>query len=161
MSAILEPEIETPSKRAELTQEPRARRSHEYYSPERKAEVLALLDANNGNVWRTAQDSGIAHTTIQYWESNREQFDDLRKQKIQDLDSILDKTVHKYINSIYSHDLDQTPLNQKAQAFGIVFDKLQLTRAQPTTISANVNIESLTITLQQVIAEITSTDSDS
>jgi hypothetical protein len=38
-------------------------------------------------------------------------------------------------------------------------DKMQLLRSQPTQITANVNIESLTITLQQVIAEITSADS--
>jgi hypothetical protein len=146
---------------AELTQERPERRPHEYYSPERKAEVLALLDANEGNIWRTAQEANIAHTTIQYWESNRERFDDLRKQKKEDLDSILDKTVHKYINSIFSHDLEETPLNQKAQAFGIVFDKLQISRSLPTSITQHQNSESLTIVLQQVLNEITSTDTDS
>jgi hypothetical protein len=146
---------------AELTQERPERRPHEYYSPERKAEVLALLDANNGNVLRTANEVGINHSLLQYWIENRDKYANLRQQKKEDLDSILDKTVHKYINSIFSHDLEETPLNQKAQAFGIVFDKLQISRSLPTSITQHQNSESLTIVLQQVLNEITSTDTDS
>ncbi len=146
---------------AELTVERPERRPHEYYSPERKAEVLALLDANNGNVLRTANEVGINHSLLQYWIENRDKYANLRQQKKEDLDSILDKTVHKYINSIFSHDLEETPLNQKAQAFGIVFDKLQISRSLPTSITQHQNSESLTIVLQQVLNEITLTDTDS
>ncbi len=144
MSAVATPE---------LTSNTSERQPHEYYSPERKAEVLALLDANGGNILRTANEVGISHSLLQYWEANKDKYAYLRQQKSKSLDSILDKTVHKYINSIYSHDLEDTPLNQKAQAFGIVFDKLQLVRNLPTSINATLDSDSLVSLLESSLAD--------
>lgn len=37
------------------------------YSDEDKASVLAVLAANNGNIKRTARETGIAEGTVRYW----------------------------------------------------------------------------------------------
>jgi transposase-like protein len=150
MSALLEPE---------LTQEQSERGAYTDYSIERKAEILALVEANGGNLKRTADQTGIQYSTLQYWQANKQRFNELRQQKELDLASKFESNAHLLVNSISEHDLSTASLSQKATAAGIMVDKMQLLRSQPTQITANVNIDSLTVTLQQVIAEITSTDS--
>jgi hypothetical protein len=139
---------------AELTQERPERRPHEYYSPERKAEILSLLDANNGNTLKTANQSGISHTTIQYWELNRHRFDELRQEKQADLASRMENAAN------YALDLAQTKAPDASYAqlmtgAAIAIDKMQLLRNQPTSITQHVNSESLTVVLAQVLNEIT------
>jgi len=160
MSAAVATPIETQPESAQLTQDrPEGLRPYADYSIERKAEVLALVEANAGNIDRTARETGIPHQTIRFWQANKQRFSNLQTQKQIDLSDIAEANARLLGQSIANHDLEQAPLGQKATAFGIMVDKMQLLRSQPTQITANVNIESLTITLQQVIAEITSADS--
>ena len=129
---------------AELTIQPVRPTTYNSYSRERKAEVLALVKANGGNVLRTADETGIPEPTICYWMRNAERFSEFQEQSETELAVKLDASVHKLINSIYDHDLDSAPLNHKSTAFGIVFDKLQLLRGQPTSITENAIGDSLT-----------------
>ena len=140
---------------AELTQERFERGAYTDYSPERKAEILALLDANGGNVTRTANEAGIQYSTLQYWQANKERFNEFRQQKELDLASKFESNAHLLVNSISEHDLSTASLSQKATAAGIMVDKMQLLRNQPTSITQHVNSESLTVVLQQVLNEIT------
>jgi transposase-like protein len=157
MSAAIEPELLAPQTPVN-TSRPKVYRD---YSPEFKAEVLAAVNANAGNVLRTANEYSIDESVIRRWLPQAERYRQLSDQKIIDLAQKAENNAHLLADSIYNHDLDTASLSQKATAMGIMVDKMQLLRSQPTQITANVNIESLTITLQQVIAEITSTDSDS
>jgi hypothetical protein len=42
-----------------------------HYSDEDRAEALAVLDANAGNLKRTARDLGIPRATLQEWAGGR------------------------------------------------------------------------------------------
>src|SRR6185369_5422822 len=137
---------------AELTQERGNLRPYADYSLERKAEVLALVQANGGNIDRTAKETGIPHQTIRFWFANSHRFSNLQIQKELDLASKSESNAHLLANSIASHNLDEASLSQKATAFGIMVDKMQLLRGQPTSINEHVNSENLTVILQSVLA---------
>ena len=126
------------------------------YSTERKAEVLALVIANNGNVQKTAIETGIPEQTLVYWVKNADRYHEIRSEKELELAAKLDITAHKLANSIYDHDLDTATLPAKATAFGIVFDKLQLLRGQPTSITENAG-DALT-SLKHLNKQLTGTD---
>jgi len=152
----------------ELTQErPANLRPYADYSIERKAEVLALVEANDGNIDRTARDTGIAHQTIRFWYANKDRFSNVQSRKQVELAHLAESNAYLLGNSIASHDLDSASLSQKASAFGIMVDKMQLLRNQPTSITQTQNSDNLTIILQNVLSElgqtidITSVDTDS
>jgi transposase-like protein len=138
---------------AELTQERTNLRPYADYSIERKAEVLALIEANNGNIDQTARETGIPHQTIRFWFANKQRFSNVQTRKLKDLDIKLDRNVHKLLDSIEDHDLETSSLSQKASAFGIVFDKLQLVRNLPTSINATLDSDSLVSLLESSLSE--------
>ena len=123
------------------------------YSLDRKTEVLALVAANGGNVQQTSRETGIPHQTIRFWLANEDRFSEFQSEKLASLDSKLDKTVNRYLDSIYDHDLSNTPLNHKATAFGVVFDKLQLVRGLPTSITETVERHDVAIILQSALSQ--------
>lgn len=125
--------------------------AYQDYSLQRKAEVIALVDANGGNVLQTARDTGIPHQTIRHWMIDRNRYSEFEEQSRGNLDVKMDKTVHRLINSIYDHDLDNASLAAKATAFGVVFDKLQLLRGQPTSITETVESGDVIVILAQAI----------
>ena len=136
---------------AELTQERFERGAYTDYSPERKAEVLALLDANGGNITRTANEAGIQYSTLQYWQANKDRFNEFRQQKELDLASKFESNAHLLVNSISEHDLSTASLSQKATAAGIMVDKMQLLRGLPTSISESVERIELVSILQSAL----------
>lgn len=144
---------------AELVLERPQPRIYRDYSPEFKAEVLAAVNANNGNVLRTANEYDIDESVIRLWLRNPDRYRTLSDQKQLDLAQKAESNAHMLTDSIAQHDLSTASLSQKATAFGIMVDKMQLLRSQPTSIVQNVNSENLTIVLQQVLNEITSTES--
>lgn len=129
------------------------REPHTYYPPEQKAHVLALLDANNGNVLRTAEQTGINRSTIQYWIANESRYANLQQQKVIDLAAKAELNANLLADSIHSHDLDSASLSQKATAFGIMVDKMQLLRGQPTSITETVEKHDLTVILQSALSD--------
>jgi transposase-like protein len=136
----------------EAVEQPRAVRPYQDYSVERKAEVLALVQANAGNVLQTARETGIPHQTIRLWLETPERFSSLQNKTHAELDTKLNRTVHKLIDSIEEHDLETATLAAKSTAFGVVFDKLQLLRGQPTAIQANVDRQELVVILQGALS---------
>jgi transposase-like protein len=134
------------------------------YSREQKAEVLAILEANSGNLKRTAAETGIDHSTIRYWYENRDRFRELQPQKIIDLASKAESNAHLLADSIATHDLDTASLSQKATAYGVMIDKMQLLRGLPTSITETVERQDMTIILQSALSDaidVTPTDTDS
>ncbi len=129
-------------------------RPYQDYSIARKAEVIELVNLNGGNVLQTARETGIPHQTIRVWLQTPDRFTELQNRTQKELDVKLNKTVHKLIDSISDHDLTDVPLSQKSTAFGIVFDKLQLLRGQPTSITENIERQELTLVLNDALADV-------
>ncbi len=146
--------IETQPESAQLTQDrPEGLRPYADYSIERKAEVLALVEANAGNIDRTARETGIPHQTIRFWQANKQRFSNLQTQKQLDLSDIAEANARLLGQSIANHDLEQAPLGQKATAFGIMVDKMQLLRNLPTLINATLDSDSLVSLLESSLAD--------
>lgn len=129
-------------------------RAYQDYSAERKAEVLALITAHGGNVAQVANLTGIAHQTIRRWVAAADRYSTLQTEKQIDLAQKLENNAHKLANSIGEHDLSIVPLASKATALGIMVDKMQLLRGEPTSITANVDRQELSVTLYSALGEL-------
>src|SRR5258705_3268068 len=85
------------------------------YSRDYKAEVLALVVANGGNVQQTARETGIPHQTIRSWlESNR--YSDFQSQKQLDLAQKHENNLHRLADSVTNTDLETVSFMQKVTA---------------------------------------------
>jgi len=134
------------------------------YSLEQKAEVLALFDANEGNLKRTASETGIDPATLRYWIRNRDKYKQIQPQKIIDLATKSELNAHLLADSIANHDLENATLASKATAYGIMIDKMQLLRGLPTSITESVERQELTVILESALAaaiDVTPTPDDS
>lgn len=131
--------------------ESRALTGYQDYSPERKAEVIALVDANNGNVKQTALDTGIAHQTIRYWLTQADRYSQFQNAKRGDLGDKMEFLAHNLADSIAEHDLSIVSLAHKATAMGIVIDKMQLLRGLPTAISGSAQTDEERNTAKQAL----------
>lgn len=130
-------------------------RAYADYSAERKAEILALVTAHGGNVAQVARLTQIPHQTIRRWVEASDRYSALQTEKQIDLAQKLENNAHKLANSIADHDLSIVPLASKATALGIMVDKMQLLRGEPTSITANVERQELTVTLRSALSELT------
>lgn len=111
------------------------------YSDDQKAEVLAILKANGGNINRTARETGVPYTTVQSWSHNRklgEAVIAMGQEKEAALDTLFEQWIRKMIG-IASSDgmlsqLGPREFQALATSIGIGTDKLQLLRGKPTDI---------------------------
>jgi transposase-like protein len=111
------------------------------YSAEFKAEVLAALKSNNGNVYGTAKEYDVPESTLVAWVEQEARYRDLRDNKLRDLATKHELNLHRLADSVSEHDLTNVPLVQKATAIGILTDKMLLLRGQPTSIVAALSSE--------------------
>jgi transposase-like protein len=112
--------------------------SKRQYSDSLKAESLAALDANGGNVRATAATLGIPHKTLDDWANERgvnEEVAELRTGKREDLADRLEALAHTLLDSVAGkiHDAN---LSNVSVSMGIAIDKMRLLREQPTSITA-------------------------
>ena len=107
------------------------------YSDEEKAEVLAALKVNGGNIKLTTIETGVPWATIKQWSvglyihptviaSNAE--------KLEALDKRLENLSHQLCGAIPGK-MDEATLQQTAVSLGILIDKMRLLREQSTSIS--------------------------
>lgn len=104
------------------------------YSDVDKATALAVLDANGGNVKKTATDTGIPRTTIERWTKGQAvnpDVTDLRHEKKGELADRLREIAHKLIDSVDTKIPDAN-LQQVFTALGITIEKMQLLSGEPT-----------------------------
>ena len=130
------------------------------YSLDRKAEVLALVKANNGNVLRTAQETGIHHATIQYWQANEDRFAQIQQQKQADLAQECEDDARYYF-ALARSKAPGAPYNHLMTGAAIATDKMQLLRGLPTAITESVERTDMTVILQSALSDtidITPTD---
>ena len=136
------------------TLQARAVIGYQDYSADRKAEVLALVKANGGNVARVAKELNIAHQTIFNWLKQADRYSHLERQKQSDLALKLENNAHMLADSIGDHDLTIVPLASKATALGIMVDKMQLLRGQPTSINVSLDREDLSSFLDATLSDV-------
>lgn len=103
------------------------------FSDNDKAAALAALDANGGNVLRTAKQLNVPRSTLQEWANGRVSHDvpELRQQKRQDLHSLFMDEIYA-IAELLPTKRHEATYSQLATAAGIFTDKVQLLTGKAT-----------------------------
>jgi transposase-like protein len=138
--------------------------SRRKYSDVEKAEAIAAVKSNNGNIFRTSQELNIPWTTLADWVKGEHGINpgvtELREQKEEELATICERVARKYLEqaenpwAIYA-----TPGNQAMMTAAVAIDKNRLLLGQPTSISADVS--TVQVTLARRISKIASKTSES
>lgn len=116
---------------------PATKRPKRKYTEAFKAKALAALDANGGNVWRTAKEVGIPTTTLERWAKDQDAVPpDVREEKRKELAAELEGFVIGLCN-LRAKSLEGLNVRDTAVAIGIGVDKLLLLKGQPNQISRN------------------------
>jgi hypothetical protein len=110
------------------------------YSEDEKAEILAVLDANEGNRKRTARQLKVPRTTIITWENKpmSENLDSLRHQKKRELADKIDEVVWQIVTAM-PEKIEKAGLKDSAIAMGTGIDKSNLLRGDPTSITGSAD----------------------
>ncbi len=135
-------------------------RSSQYrdYPTDLKAAVIKAIEANNGNVLATAKLFGIPQDTAYYWWKTSDRYSQFQNTSGINLADKLENLAHSAADSMAEHDLNIVSFADKARAMGIVIDKMQLLRGQPTTINANLDVKEVSIVLSSSLADFEQTD---
>lgn len=117
------------------------------YSDSDKATYLAALDANGGNISLTAKQTGVPRNTLSDWAKGRNlnaEVTDLRHLKKGELADRIGEVAHALLESIYTRATGDfsplVPLRDYATSFGIIVDKMQLLKGEPTAINKMVTL---------------------
>lgn len=112
---------------------------HRRYSDNERATALAILDANEGNVNKTAKETGIPRKTLSEWNNGRihSEVAEIRQDKKADLSDMFEDAARKYL----SHAIQEKVIEKTVGASAIVAaatatDKMRLLRGLPTEIVA-------------------------
>jgi hypothetical protein len=112
------------------------------YSEEYKAECLALLDANGGNVKRTAKELDLPYSTLYDWSKNRylpDNVPEIQNKKRADLLAIIEEHIY---GALEAADGKRPEASYKDLITGaaILIDKGRLLADQPTNIVGVKNL---------------------
>ena len=113
-----------------MLEEPMPDKRKRTYSDEEKANALVALDANGGNVMRTARELGIPHMTLEQWRRGRGVHPDvirLRNEKREPLADRLEQVAHLLLDAL-PNKIGKANLQQVATAAAIAVDKSRLLR---------------------------------
>lgn len=128
------------------------------YPEELKAAVISAIQANGGNVLATARLFNVPRDTVNYWWNNSERFAEIQQTSALSLADKLESIAHSNVDSLATHDLAIVPYSDKARALGVIIDKMQLLRGEPTSITTNIERQEITHILQQSLVEITANE---
>lgn len=106
------------------------------YSDKEKATALAALDANEGNVAKTAKTIGIPRKTLSEWAVDRfvnEDVAEIRLDKKKELADELEDLAYQLVGAIPRFVRSPfTKLQEVANTLGIAIEKCELLRGRPT-----------------------------
>jgi hypothetical protein len=110
-----------------------------HYSDQEKAEALAALAANKGNVKLTARTLGIPRMTLAHWANGdcSPEVTKLGHLKKGELASTLEALAHKHVDACPDKIADAN-LQATATSLGICVDKMLLLRGEPTEIKGQM-----------------------
>jgi len=104
------------------------------YTDAQRAEALAALQANGGNLSATSRATGVPISTVKRWRDEPDpRLAELGNEKRQDLEESLERIAHALVDAIPGK-IDEAPLNHVSVALGIAVDKLRLLRGEATNI---------------------------
>lgn len=118
------------------------------YPEDLKAAVISAIQANGGNVMATARLFNLPRDTVNYWWRNSERFVEIQRASTITLADKLEDLAHSNVESLSTHDLSIVSYSDKARALGVIIDKMQLLRGEPTSITANIDRQDITVYLQ-------------
>lgn len=103
------------------------------YSDVDKATILAALDANGGNVNKTAKELHIPRATIQEWMNGRVSDDvpNIRQEKKLELSELIDNEIYAIFEAMQTKR-NTAAYSNLATAIGILVDKKQLLAGKAT-----------------------------
>jgi len=104
------------------------------YSPDEKAQTLAVLEANRGNVKHTGLNLDIPRSTVSLWKHSEQppEIIELKEQKKAELADSLLELAAKIVHAIPAK-LGDAPVDKLATALGITIDKWLLITGQATS----------------------------
>lgn len=105
------------------------------YSDEDRANALAALAANGGNIKRTADKLHIPVRTLENWTKGRRhpEATQMADRKKGDMAAALERIAWALLDALPGK-IDKAPLNHATVALGIAIDKARLLRGEPTEI---------------------------
>lgn len=105
------------------------------YTDAQRAEALAALQANGGNLSATSRDTGIPFSTLKRWRDEPDpRLAELGEEKKTDLGDRLERIANALVDAIPDKIAD-APLNHVSVALGIAIDKLRLLRGEATEVT--------------------------
>lgn len=105
------------------------------YTDAQRAEALAALQANGGNLSATSRATGIPFSTIKRWRDEPDpRLAELGEEKKADLGDRLESIANALVDAIPEKIAD-APLNHVSVALGIAIDKLRLLRGEATEVT--------------------------
>ncbi len=116
-----------------------AKRERRKYSDEQKANALATLDANAGDLSKTARQVRVPRKTLEGWASGRHGAPpaELRQEKKADLASMFESFAERVLTLTTDDEIRAANVPQRFTAAGIAVDKAQLLRGKPAVQPGN------------------------
>jgi len=122
--------------------------SKRQYSDNDKAVALATLDANGGDVRKTAKALKMPESTLSDWSKHRgvnKEVTEIREVKKKELSEKLEEVAYRLTENLAIRADSElsalVPMKDIATSLGIVVDKMQLLKGEPTSINKNLTDE--------------------
>lgn len=141
--AVAESELTNPTKSPGYTD----------YSAERKAEVILLIKAS-GNITQVARDTGIPRQTLYAWLEQEHRYAEIITRKQGPLADKLENIAHLSADLLTDGRLASASVRELLGAIHITVPAMQLLRGEPTSITANVDRQELSVTLHSALGEL-------
>lgn len=119
------------------------RNTYRDYTPEFKADTLLALTINNGNVYKTAKDAGIAQSLLRYWvEQETDECRKIREGRKGELAAQFEHVSRIYLDrALEPSAIEKTSGYYAVVAASDAMKSAQLLRGQPTSINVSVNAD--------------------
>ncbi len=122
------------------------------YSDEDRASALAMLDANGGDVAKTARQTKVPRGTLRAWVAGQvpDAVANIRQDKKGSIAEQCDTFAARVLELTTDEDIEAASLSQRFTAFGIAIDKSRLLRGQPTIITKSSRYDLSKLTKQEL-----------
>lgn len=131
--------------------------TYQDYSPEFKAQTLILLEANAGQVRKTAREAGINEATLRYWvEQDNDETRVIRAGAKGDIADAFERVSRLYLDRAAEPGaIEKTSGYYAVVAASDAIKSAQLLRGQPTSISGSVmNDDERRLRIAELLAKL-------
>jgi len=126
------------------------RRVVRQYSQTERAQALAIYD-NIGTLEKASEVSGIPLSTLAGWVNDPANYSELRNKKSLELGQKFEDAANLFIDLAVKKS-KKAPFNHLISGAGIAFDKMQVSRGLPSSITESVERQELTVILESALA---------